>query len=226
MSVLPNLKKTPSNRSSNVRAWRSRDRVGSGNSSASEFNFSSGKKRRRLNSVDQEEKAEFRLRMSSCGEVNLFMGSLSPGNCFHSNKTIEIPQKVAEKNLEISQKMKTMHRAHTMKCGDYCAAAQPKNVIDLSKSGLSRKESMTSGKGLERSMMTEDFQRRARRLSKLIDQETVQVKPASLCTMCMEKPSDCIFEPCGHGGICLACSEDMLQFRDNCPYCRKVNDFS
>jgi hypothetical protein len=47
-----------------------------------------------------------------------------------------------------------------------------------------------------------------------IDQTSV------LCNICFALDSDCIFMPCGHGGVCLGCSKDVVRVQGECYLCR------
>ena len=41
-----------------------------------------------------------------------------------------------------------------------------------------------------------------------------------MCNICFALDSDCIFMPCGHGGICLGCSKDVVRVQGECYLCR------
>ena len=41
------------------------------------------------------------------------------------------------------------------------------------------------------------------------------------CQLCQESLSDCIIDPCNHGGFCKACALSMLKKSNQCPFCRK-----
>ena len=41
-----------------------------------------------------------------------------------------------------------------------------------------------------------------------------------LCNICFANDSDCIFMPCGHGGVCLDCSKDVIKVQGECYLCR------
>lgn len=41
-----------------------------------------------------------------------------------------------------------------------------------------------------------------------------------LCNICYALDSDCIFMPCGHGGVCLGCSKDVVRVQGECYLCR------
>jgi Zinc finger, C3HC4 type (RING finger) len=43
-----------------------------------------------------------------------------------------------------------------------------------------------------------------------------------LCSICCDKPSNCVFMPCGHGGLCEECSLTLLIKNKNCHLCQKV----
>lgn len=72
------------------------------------------------------------------------------------------------------------------------------------------------------SMLSEDYDRRVDKLERLIetDKSLNKVKP---CIICSEKIPDCVFEPCGHGGMCYSCCDSLLQHKDTCPFCRIVS---
>ena len=40
------------------------------------------------------------------------------------------------------------------------------------------------------------------------------------CSMCMEKPVDCVFLDCGHGCTCEACANLLVAKQAHCPLCR------
>ena len=74
------------------------------------------------------------------------------------------------------------------------------------------------------SLLSEDYDRRVDKLEKLIETDKTlnQVKP---CIICSETIPDCVFEPCGHGGMCYSCCDSLLQHKDTCPFCRIVRIF-
>ncbi|CAD8160911.1 unnamed protein product [Paramecium octaurelia] len=48
-----------------------------------------------------------------------------------------------------------------------------------------------------------------------------QPKQIQLCLICYEKESNMINQPCGHGGFCQECSQQLLTKSDLCLLCRK-----
>ncbi len=46
------------------------------------------------------------------------------------------------------------------------------------------------------------------------------------CTVCVERPSDAVHEPCFHGGICASCAINcyLKDQQRKCPICREVAD--
>ncbi|CAK79505.1 unnamed protein product (macronuclear) [Paramecium tetraurelia] len=48
-----------------------------------------------------------------------------------------------------------------------------------------------------------------------------QPKQIQLCLICYEKESNMINQPCGHGGFCQECSQQMLSKSNMCLLCRK-----
>ncbi|CAK74801.1 unnamed protein product (macronuclear) [Paramecium tetraurelia] len=48
-----------------------------------------------------------------------------------------------------------------------------------------------------------------------------QPKQIQLCLVCYEKESNMINQPCGHGGFCQECSQQLLTKSDLCLLCRK-----
>lgn len=71
------------------------------------------------------------------------------------------------------------------------------------------------------SVLSEEFEDRARKLEGLIEKDK-GLQQANRCIVCEEKIPDCVFEPCGHGGICYECCDSLLQHKDTCPFCRIV----
>lgn len=75
------------------------------------------------------------------------------------------------------------------------------------------------------SLLSEDYDRRVDKLEMLIqkDKTLTSVKP---CIICSDTIPDCVFEPCGHGGMCYICCDSLLQHKDTCPFCRIVRILS
>ena len=48
---------------------------------------------------------------------------------------------------------------------------------------------------------------------------------ACLCNICFEHESDCIFMPCGHGGVCLSCTKDVVKVQSECYLCRGAIEY-
>lgn len=71
------------------------------------------------------------------------------------------------------------------------------------------------------SILSEDFELRAKKLEGLIENDKTLEK-TNCCIVCQEKIPDCVFEPCGHGGVCYNCCDNLLQHKDTCPLCRVV----
>lgn len=76
-------------------------------------------------------------------------------------------------------------------------------------------------KSLIGSILSEEFEMRAKKLEGLIENDKTLEK-INCCIVCEEKIPDCVFEPCGHGGICYNCCDNLLQHKDTCPLCRVV----
>lgn len=50
-----------------------------------------------------------------------------------------------------------------------------------------------------------------------------KTKSTDLCTICIETPSNTIFEPCLHGGVCAACAIESYKSHNRlCSFCREV----
>ena len=47
-----------------------------------------------------------------------------------------------------------------------------------------------------------------------------------MCNICFALDSDCIFMPCGHGGVCLGCSKDVVRVQGECYLCRAPVELS
>lgn len=43
------------------------------------------------------------------------------------------------------------------------------------------------------------------------------------CIVCYEKESSCIFLPCGHGGMCTECAEQIWRKTGECLFCKAVS---
>lgn len=43
-----------------------------------------------------------------------------------------------------------------------------------------------------------------------------------MCIICMEKPSDAVFEPCGHAIACSSCAARVVAKSSSCPMCRSL----
>lgn len=43
-----------------------------------------------------------------------------------------------------------------------------------------------------------------------------------VCTICFAQTSDCVFHPCGHGGLCEDCARRHVAHLKPCPMCRTV----
>lgn len=74
------------------------------------------------------------------------------------------------------------------------------------------------------SILSEEFEVRAKKLEGLIEKDN-GLEQTNRCIVCEEKIPDCVFEPCGHGGICYHCCDNLLQHKDTCPFCRVVKYF-
>lgn len=48
------------------------------------------------------------------------------------------------------------------------------------------------------------------------------VFPPSSCLICLGPSPDTVFSPCGHGGFCFECAQQILQKSDRCHYCREI----
>ena len=42
-----------------------------------------------------------------------------------------------------------------------------------------------------------------------------------MCGICFSVPSDCLFKPCNHGGICQGCAKKVFEKKKACPFCRE-----
>lgn len=42
------------------------------------------------------------------------------------------------------------------------------------------------------------------------------------CTVCWEKTSEVMIDPCGHSGFCVECMTNCIKEKDKCPICRQV----
>lgn len=71
------------------------------------------------------------------------------------------------------------------------------------------------------SVLSEEFELRAKKLENMIENDK-RLEHSNRCIVCEEKIPDCVFEPCGHGGICYDCCDSLLQHKDSCPFCRVV----
>jgi len=49
----------------------------------------------------------------------------------------------------------------------------------------------------------------------------------NICTLCSEKPIDCIYITCGHAGCCLGCAGRCTRYNEQttCPYCRCISPY-
>ena len=81
-----------------------------------------------------------------------------------------------------------------------------------------------SSSGVEGSASTSQvMEKRRLMLEELISYDPT-ISKESLCKICQERLSDCMIQPCGHGGVCYKCMEDMLKYhKETCPFCREVN---
>ena len=82
----------------------------------------------------------------------------------------------------------------------------------------------------EEKLMTESMiSQRRKKLDEKIEQgERAKGKDGEddeqkLCIICMERTPDCIFHPCGHGGICFGCASKIVEKNAICHFCRKVS---
>ncbi len=48
------------------------------------------------------------------------------------------------------------------------------------------------------------------------DEENKDDEKSSLCTVCYDKPKDCLIKPCKHFCVCMVCADKLLL----CPVCR------
>lgn len=66
---------------------------------------------------------------------------------------------------------------------------------------------------------------RKARLEKIMDKKQLQRRKTPSekrkCVICMENKIDCVFRPCGHGGVCLECAQKMVQEKAVCYCCRE-----
>jgi hypothetical protein len=106
------------------------------------------------------------------------------------------------------------------KKGDF--ALEPKMTFFVNDKGDGDEDDKSALDG--RSMMTEEYEVRAGRLDNLIEKNK-EFPKVEKCIICAEKVADCVFEPCGHGGMCFPCSDGMLKHKDTCPFCRVVRLF-
>ena len=42
-----------------------------------------------------------------------------------------------------------------------------------------------------------------------------------MCGICFAAPSNCLFKPCNHGGICAGCAKKVFEKKKACPFCRE-----
>ncbi len=73
------------------------------------------------------------------------------------------------------------------------------------------------------SMISEEYEARIDKLERLIDNDKTLIS-VKLCMICQEKLPDCVFQPCGHGGVCFRCCDELLDHKDLCPFCRVVSN--
>ena len=62
----------------------------------------------------------------------------------------------------------------------------------------------------------------------LIDEESQSDKPEpkvknpkTNCYIYIDKPSEILFEPCYHSGVCQKCVVELLKQSDACPFCKQ-----
>jgi hypothetical protein len=55
------------------------------------------------------------------------------------------------------------------------------------------------------------------------DQPEKEKEAASeVCTVCWDKTSEVMIDPCGHSGFCVECMTNCIREKDKCPICRQV----
>lgn len=52
--------------------------------------------------------------------------------------------------------------------------------------------------------------------------KSAEKKDDPLCEVCFSNPSDSVYMPCGHGGLCYDCAIDIWKTTDDCYLCREV----
>ena len=59
--------------------------------------------------------------------------------------------------------------------------------------------------------------------SEQIDEEnSPNIFKELLCTICYDKKSEVLIDPCGHSGLCTDCMTNCIKEKPNCPICRHL----
>ena len=57
------------------------------------------------------------------------------------------------------------------------------------------------------------------------NEQREQREERTQCSMCLEKPSQSVFVPCGHRCVCWECGRRVMETSKKCPICQKESNF-
>jgi len=120
-----------------------------------------------------------------------------------------------EKNKEFSKK------------NDFSKKNEISNKVnEEEKTSQVRKKTKKTPRGLKKDgqcfKLLDTFEVKKKKLTKKIEDDR-KITKINKCYICQENIADCIFQPCGHGGVCFECVSSMLNHEnDTCPFCRNV----
>ena len=63
------------------------------------------------------------------------------------------------------------------------------------------------------------------KIDKLNNEQREQREERTQCSMCLEKPSQSVFIPCGHRCVCWECGRKVMETSKKCPICQKESNF-
>jgi len=107
------------------------------------------------------------------------------------------------------QRMKTMIEPQI-------TSAQAPSVISLA--------SFAENLKIRLKQVSSNYYKRSDSLKTEEDEVPVKEKEAmsEVCTVCWEKTSEVMIDPCGHSGFCVECMTNCIKEKDKCPICRQV----